>query len=130
MLKNAYQFPSQERSMTRASALFFALSVCSLGNPIPAGFLNRPLGFEPNRGQSAPLVRFVARGNYRDYLLSASGVTVLGASLRFFGANAEPQVILQEPLGERHNYFHGPVSQTDIPTYRRVCYSPLYPRNG
>ena len=115
--------------MTRASTLFFfALSASSfLGSPIPAGLLNRPLAFEPNRGQAAPSVRFVARGNSHDYLLSGSGVTVLGASLRFSGANAEPQALVQEPLAERHNYFHGPVSQTDIPTYRRVRYSSLYP---
>jgi hypothetical protein len=115
--------------MTRASTLFpLALSASSfLGSPIPAGVLNRPLAFEPNRGQAAPAVRFVARGNSHDYLLSGSGVTVLGASLRFSGANAEPQALLQEPLAERHNYFHGSVSQTDIPTYRRVRYSGLYP---
>src|ERR1700676_2854418 len=103
--------------MARASTLFFfALSASSfLGSPIPAGFLNRSLAFEPNRGQAAPSVRFVARGNSHDYLLSGSGVTVLGASLRFSGANAEPQVLVQAPLAERHNYFHGSVSQPDIP---------------
>src|ERR1700676_5027394 len=115
--------------MTRASTLFFfALSASSfLGNPIPAGLLNRPLAFEPKRGQAASSVRFLARGYSRDYLLSGSGVTDLGASLRFSGANAEPQALVQELLAERHNYFHGSVSQTDIPTYRRVRYSRLYP---
>ena len=33
----------------------------------------------------------------------------------------------QERLVERHNYFHGAQSQTDIPTYRRIRYSRLYP---
>ncbi len=69
--------------MTRA-LLFFAFSACAFGNPIPSGFLNRTLAFEPNRGQAAPAVRFVARGNSRDYLLSSSSVTVLGASLRSY----------------------------------------------
>jgi uncharacterized protein (TIGR03437 family) len=114
--------------MTRASTLFFsALSAYAAGNPIPAGFLNRPIAFEPNRGQATPPVRFVARGNSNDYLLSGSGVTVLGASLRFSGANPEPQTLALDRLAERHNYFHGAVSQTDIPTYRRVRYSRLYP---
>jgi uncharacterized protein (TIGR03437 family) len=114
--------------MSRTSALFFlALSGCAAGSSIPASFLNRPLAFEPNRGQAASAVRFVARGNSRDYLLGASGVTVLGASLHFSGAANEPKAIVLDPLGERHNYFHGSVSQTDIPTYRRVRYSRLYP---
>jgi uncharacterized protein (TIGR03437 family) len=91
-----------------------------------AGLRDHPLAFEPNRGQAAPPVRFVARGA-RDYLLGASSVTVMGASLRFSGANSEPQAVALDPLAERHNYFHGPVSLTDIPTYRRVRYSRLYP---
>lgn len=106
---------------------FFAFSAYAVGNPIPSGLLNRTLAFEPNRGQAAPGIQFLARGNSRDYLLSASGVTVSGASLRFQGANAEPRALPLEPLAERHNYFHGPVSQTDISTYRRVRYSSLYP---
>jgi uncharacterized protein (TIGR03437 family) len=114
--------------MTRAFALFsVALSAHAAGNSIPAGLANHPLAFEPNRGQAAPTVRFVARGNSRDYLLGASGVTVMGASLGFSGANSEPQAFAFDPLAERHNYFHGTVSQTDIPTYRRVRYSRLYP---
>src|ERR1035438_7304172 len=113
--------------MTRASTLFLvAVSACAAGNPIPSGLANHPLAFEPNRGQAAPPVRFVARGNSRDYLLSGSGVTVMGASLGFSGANSEPQAFAFDPLAERHNYFHGPASQTDIPTYRRVRYSRLY----
>ena len=50
-----------------------------------------------------------------------------GASLHFSGANRELSAWGGDPLAERHNYFHGPVSQTDIPTYRRVRYSRLYP---
>jgi uncharacterized protein (TIGR03437 family) len=114
--------------MTRAFALFFfAVSAIASPNPIPAGFLNRPLAFEPNRGQAGATVRFVARGNSHDYLLSGSGVTVSGASVRFSGANAEPHTVPLDPLTERHNYFHGAISQTNIPTYRRVRYSSLYP---
>ena len=112
--------------MTRA-LFFFAFSAYAAGNAIPNGFLNHPLAFEPNRGQAAPQVRFVVHGNSRDYLLSGSGVTVLGASLRFSGANTDPQALPLDPLAERHNYFHGPISQTDIPTYGRVRYSRLYP---
>jgi uncharacterized protein (TIGR03437 family) len=112
--------------MTRA-LFFFAFSAYAAGNAIPNGFLNHPLAFEPNRGQAAPQVRFVAHGNSRDYLLSASGVTVTGASLHFASANNEPQAMPLDPLAERHNYFHGPISQTDISTYRRVRYSRLYP---
>jgi uncharacterized protein (TIGR03437 family) len=114
--------------MIRAfTIVFIALSAYAASNTIPAGLLNRPLAFEPNRGQGAPQVRFVARGNSRDYLLSGSGVTVMGASLGFSGANSETQAIALDLLAERHNYFHGTVSQTDIPTYRRVRYSRLYP---
>jgi uncharacterized protein (TIGR03437 family) len=113
--------------MFRLFGLFLAIFACATANPIPAGLLNRPLAFEPNHGQAAPAVRFLARGNSRDYLLGASGVTVQGATLGFSGANAEPKASGVDPLAERHNYFHGLVSQTDIPTYRRVRYSSLYP---
>ena len=106
---------------------FLVLSACAAGSLNSSGLGNPPLAFEPNRGQAAGPVRFVARGNSRDYLLSASGVTVSGASLHFSGANTEPQTSTLDPLPERHNYFHGRVSQTDIPTYRRVRYSRLYP---
>jgi uncharacterized protein (TIGR03437 family) len=113
--------------MFRLFGLFLAIFACAVANPIPAGFLNRPLTFEPNRGQAAKAVRFVACGNSRDYLLSGSGVTVSGATLHFSGANPEPQTMALEPLAERHNYFHGAVSRTDIPTYWRIRYSNLYP---
>ena len=114
--------------MTRASTLvFFSFLAHAAGNSVPSGFLNRPLAFEPNRGQAAQPVRFVARGNSHDYLLNGSGLTVLGASLHFSGANPQPQAFALDPLAERHNYFHGAVSQTNIPTYRRVRYSRLYP---
>jgi uncharacterized protein (TIGR03437 family) len=112
--------------VTRA-LFFFAFSAYAAGNPVPAGLLNRPLAFEPNRGQAAPTVRFVARGNSHDYLLNGSGMTVLGAWLHFSGANPQPQAFALDPLAERHNYFHGAVSQTDIQTYGRVRYSRLYP---
>src|ERR1035438_7165070 len=114
--------------MTRASTLsFIALSACAAGNPIPGGLANHPLAFEPNRGQASAQIRFVARGNSHDYLLSGSGVTVMGATLGFSRAISEPQAVALHPLAERHNYFHGSVRQTDIPTYRRVRYSRLYP---
>jgi uncharacterized protein (TIGR03437 family) len=113
--------------LPRYAPFLIALFAHAAGNSIPAGLGNHPLAFEPNRGQAAPPVRFVARGNSRDYLLSGSGMTVMGASLRFSGANSEPQAVALDPLAERHNYFHGTASQTDIPTYRRVRYSRLYP---
>ena len=112
--------------MTRA-LFFFVFSAYAGCSSIPAGLGNRPLAFESNRGQAAPTVRFVALGNSHDYLLTGSRVTVLGASLSFPGANAEPQALPLDQLAERHNYFHGPVSQRDIPTYRRVRYSSLHP---
>ncbi len=110
--------------MLRSSAFFlFILSAYAGGKSI---LPDRTLAFEPNRGQASAEVRFVARGNSRDYFLSKSGVTVLGASLRFPGANSEARIVPVNPLQERHNYFHGTVSQTDIPTYGRVRYSKLY----
>jgi hypothetical protein len=113
--------------MMRTFTLFLiTVSAFAAGRSIPAGLAHRPLAFEPNRGQAAATVRFLARGNSRDYLLGASGVTVQGATLGFSGANAKPNAIGIDPLSERHNYFHGRVSQTDIPTFQRVRYSGLY----
>ena len=104
--------------------LFLVLSAYAGGKFV---LPNRPLAFEQNAGQTSPEVRFVARGNTRDYFLGKSGVTVQGASLQFSGANSAPRITPLNPLQERHNYFHGTVSQTDIPTYGRVRYSALYP---
>jgi uncharacterized protein (TIGR03437 family) len=114
--------------MTRTSLLFFfGLLTHAAGGSVPSRFLNRSLAFEPNRGQAAPSVLFVGRGNSYDYLLNGSGVTVLGATLRFSAANPEPQALALDPLAERHNYFRSPASQTDVPTYRRVRYNRIYP---
>ena len=96
--------------MTRASTLlFFGFLAHAAGNSVPSGFLNRPLAFEPNRGQAAQQVRFLARGNLHHYLLKGSGLTVLDASLQFSGANPQPQAFALDPLAERHNYFHGAI---------------------
>ena len=114
--------------MIRAFPVFFlAFSAYAAGNSVPAGLANHPLAFEPNRGQAASAVRFLARGNSSDYLLDASGLQVMGASLHFSGANPQPRTWGLDPLAERHNYFHGTASHTDIPTYRRVRCSSLYP---
>jgi uncharacterized protein (TIGR03437 family) len=109
--------------MLRSSTLFFFILSAFAGKSV---LPNRPLAFEQNAGQTSPEVRFVARGNSRDYFLGKSGVTVLGASLHFSGASSEPRITPLDPLQERHNYFHGTVSQTDVPTYDRVRYSELY----
>src|SRR5581483_1556797 len=100
-----------------------------------------PLSFEPNRGQTDPAVRFLARGQgYTLWLTANEAVLALrrpapkkpGALLRLkmVGASAAPQIAGQGQLEGKSNYL---ISNdrarwhTDIPTYREVRYTEVWP---
>jgi hypothetical protein len=96
--------------------------------------IRAPLGFEPNRGQAAAEVEFLARG--RSYVLALTrGDAVLavgGATVRMraVGANPAPAVAPQAPLPGRVSYLIGRDAtrwRTGIPTYARVLYRDVYP---
>lgn len=97
-----------------------------------------PLSFEANLGQTDRAVRFLARGRgYGLFLTPAETVLTLAVGqdptslrMRFSGANPHPDVIGQDTLASRTNYFLGndPSKwQTDVPNYAKVRYRDMYP---
>ncbi len=93
-----------------------------------------PLSFEINHGQSAPEVKFVARGRgYSLFLLPAEAVLSRPNSvlrMSFVGASRHPEISGVDPLPGTANYFLGSDRHdwhTNIPTYARVRYQDVYP---
>ncbi len=104
-----------------------------------------PLSFEPNRGQTAKPVEFLARGDgYHLSLLANEAVLSLSkpaadektkpetatVRIKLVGANQTPQMNGQESLQGKSNYLIGPDPkqwQTDVPTYSKVKYEGVYP---
>ena len=93
------------------------------------------IGFEPNRGQTDPEVRFISRGRgYVLFLTSREVVLALGTEpgpLRMRLAGARPAATSGEGArpGKSH-YFLGndPAGwRLDVPSYERVRYEEVYP---
>jgi Tol biopolymer transport system component len=129
------------------------LNAVSSASPVPVGRDRRedvfgavPLGFEANRGQSAPVVKFLSRGNgYALFLTpseivlalgdarsdpgsTANGVAVLRMSL--LGSNPTPRLAALDALPGSVNYLRGndPAGwRTAIPMFARVMYEQVYP---
>jgi hypothetical protein len=114
--------------------------------------LSLPMFFEPNQGQTAPQVKFLARGSgYGLFLTSDEAVLQLQPSvpnprtvnepvqqvkpsavirMRLEGANKSALVSGDSPLPGKSNYFIGidPSKwQHDIPQFARVQYEAVYP---
>ena len=98
-----------------------------------------PVSFEPNRGQSDPRVRFLARGNgYGVFLtdheavlsLRGKGSSATAVRIRALAANSHPEVVGERLLPGRVNYLRGRDPrgwQTGLPSYGAVRYRGLYP---
>lgn len=109
-----------------------------------------PLRFEPNQGQTAPQVRFLAHGPGYNLFLTATEAILTLADLSFLslsvrlgeppripvlymtlkGANPEAAITGQALLPGKVNYLLGndPAQwHTNIPTYARVKYDEIYP---
>jgi hypothetical protein len=98
-----------------------------------------PLAFEPNAGQSAPEVDFLARGpGYTVFLTATAAVLALrtpddaGSALRLelIGATPTSQPTGQAQLTGTVSYFRGsdPARwQAGLPTYGRVVYPAVWP---
>ena len=119
--------------------------------------LSLPMFFEPNQGQTAPQVKFLARGAGYGLFLTAdeavlelqhpalgsqhsTGSSQLAAGssqpsssvirMRLDGANSSPRVSGASPLPGKSNYFIGNDSSKwhhDIPQFARVQYQAVYP---
>lgn len=119
-------------------------------------FGHLPLSFEVNRGQAAGQVKFLSRGHGYTTFLTAGGMVLnlrasrvesgsktgnsygansqqsANASLQFrlIGANNNPQVVGEDPLPGRVNYFMGKDPSKwyrNLPTYAKVRYKNVYP---
>jgi len=97
-----------------------------------------PLSFEANRGQTAPQVKFLARGpGYTLFLTPDAAVLSLGRQktnavlrMRLQGANARASVTGADALPGKSNYFIGsdPTQwRTNVPIYGAVKYAAVYP---
>jgi hypothetical protein len=111
----------------------------------PAKAISLPLFFEPNQGQTAPQVKFLARGaGYGLFLTADEAVLKLQHSavsrqpsvpssvirMRLDGANSSAHVSGAEPLPGKSNYFIGndPAKwRHNIPQFARVEYKSVYP---
>jgi hypothetical protein len=106
--------------------------------------LSLPLFFEPNQGQTAPQVKFLARGaGYGLFLTADEAVLELQPSavsserasssvirMRLEGANSSARVSGASPLPGKSNYFIGNDPSKwrhDIPQFARVEYQSVYP---
>lgn len=121
--------------------------------PLPPQLLTaiqqRPLQFEPNKGQAAASVKFLARGEgYQLFLTSTEAVLGLRqrhcgkqnaqamkpcdptfVKLQLVGANPTPVVREQEALPGKSHYFQGNdpnAWRTNVATYRKVKYEQVY----
>jgi hypothetical protein len=104
-----------------------------------AGYLQSPLTFEMNEGQSDPQVKALARGSrYGLFLTSDESVFVLdpGAKdaavvrVRAIGANPSPQVSGMDRLASISNYYLGQDQskwRKKVANYARVKFDSVYP---
>jgi len=114
----------------------------SRSTEIQAALRRLPMSFEPNRGQSAAGVKFLAHaGGYGLYLLASEAVLALPehnrsglaqrtVEMRLGAANPEPSVTGADPLAGRSNYFIGNDRSRwlrNIPQFARVRYRDVYP---
>jgi hypothetical protein len=103
---------------------------------VRAGYGRLPLSFEPNRGQAAPRVRFLARNDaYSLYLtademaLAPRGAAASALRIKLLGANPRPRSYGLDELEGKSNYLAGRDPsrwRTDVPNYGRVKYEGVY----
>jgi hypothetical protein len=136
---------------TQASPTLVAASMAKPeSKPVPNS-LSLPMFFEPNQGQTAPEVKFLARGaGYGLFLTADEAVLELQQAapnprmaaafpqaepnswirMRLEGANPSAKVAGASPLRGKSNYFIGNDPSKwrhDIPQFARVQYQSVYP---
>jgi len=111
----------------------YAVHSSQVGPATPAGAPIVPLFFEPNEGQTAAAVRYMARSVEGSLFFTAEGVTVAvpqGGSfrLRFIGSQAQPEIVGEELLASHSNYLaitgH---SVTGVANYGSLRFRNSYP---
>ena len=99
-----------------ASTTFFAATV---PEPQPR---RQQLVFEPNRGQAASDVRWIARGPGYEVLFTTEGFTIGTVRMRFPGGHPLNNMSGAQPTGGVSHYFRGndPAKwHAGVPHYRR-----------
>jgi uncharacterized protein (TIGR03437 family) len=118
--------------MLKMTPILYLLAGVAIAAPV-VKVPDVPLSFEPNRGQAAANVRYLARSNsYALYL--ACGETLLygkGSALRTMISGADPscRITGEAPQASISNYFVGRDPQkwrTSIPNFTKVRYSGIY----
>ena len=133
----------QKTSQASPSPLSAMAAKPSLGTKAKfSGYAHLPLMFEPNQGQTAPEVRFIARGaGYGLFLTEREAVLSLSAGaagkptrsavhMKLAGANERLAVEGSDPLPGKSNYFVGNDPSKwhrNVPQYARVRYAEVYP---
>ncbi len=107
-------------------------SVSSHANQIPGAQL--PLSFEPNRGQTAPQVRFLTRSREGTMFFTDRGLTAAIAAtgsfrLNFEGARSSAEFEPEAQLPGRSNYLSGnaTTSVTNVENYSSLLRRSVYP---
>jgi hypothetical protein len=129
------------RARTFLLSTWILISVASAwGASRPAlKLLHQALAFEPNRGQTSPETKYLARGSAytifitsKDAVLRLKSVRVASDSslrLRWVSPNPSPVISNEQQLPGRVNYLRGNDSSrwlTDIPTYGRIRLASIY----
>jgi RHS repeat-associated protein len=116
-----------------------------------ANYAKVPIQWEPNRSQTDPAVKFLARGTGYSFFLTGSAAvmslarretglnlgpiakslaplpkTVDVLALNFVGANSAARFVGQDELPSRSNYFIGSQQLIDLPNYGKVQVAGLY----
>lgn len=154
-MSSSYRWWQQQKrhgSMLAAAAVCIAVLASAAGAAAApntpeasasARFDARALAFEPNRGQTDPQVRFIARGrDYTTFLTATEAVIVpRGRSdadtkdatvvrMKLVGANPSSSASASNELPGKVNYVPATGSEarlTGIPTYAKVRYAAVYP---
>ncbi len=95
----------------------------------PAQIPVTPIAFEPNVGQAASPVKFLAHTRQATVWMTQREVVLGGVKIRFEGGAANPRIEGEERLGSISNYFAGNDRSswhTDVPNFAKVRYREVY----
>ena len=106
--------------MFRKAVLSFSLLWVALSSPgicqsrsAPLSYLNLPLAFEANQGQTGAPVRFLSRGSGYSLYLTANGAVLQlpgegqPLQMKLVAANPQSRIEGRETLPGKSNYFLG-----------------------
>jgi hypothetical protein len=138
LLLISYLLGSQYSTMEAAELINTPAPAEARGSSVESRTIRLPLCFEPNQGQTASPVKYLARGpGYTVFLAPEEAVLALRRSpsasdvvrLKLLGAETNPAVSGEQELAGRSNYFVGNDPrrwQRQIPTYAQVRYRNVY----